>query len=313
MGFWPKWQYKEYVEKHSSRAEGMKLLHDYGEPWDHRYSSIHVGLESLPDWMSYLNIVSLNDHDLNFRALVQQYQLEARQHIESVKPRLDQIQQRQTGSALLAEISASDWTVVIQPYRGKGLNATSGQRTGHDDVSATARGAPVDRMSNPFGKRYDGRVGTGKGADAIVNFTPGMWKGAKMRKPSNAPDETLFHELVHASRQTRGVQDSSYVDNDYDDSEEYLAVVLTNIYMSEKGQLVMVGNHGTKPLQGPERDNFINNSQHTLLAPQQLMQNFKDSQRAFYDALANLPATIKWNPVRQHNEFRRQHDTTPFF
>jgi len=263
--------------------------------------------------MSYLNIVSLNDHDLNFRALVQQYQLEARQHIEAVKPRLDQIQQRLTGSALLAEISASDWTVYIQPYRGRGLNATSGQRTGHAEVSATARGAPVDHMSNPFGKHYDGRVGTGNGADAIVNFTPGMWAGSKMRKPSNAPDEALFHELVHASRQGRGVQDSSYVDHGYDDSEEYLAVVLTNIYMSEKGQLVLVGNHGTKPLQGAERDNFINNSQHNLLAPQQLMQSFKDSQRDFYNALANLPAAIRWNPVRQHNEFSQHHDTTRNF
>jgi len=182
-------------------------------------------------------------------------------------------------------------------------------------VDTLAKGGAIYEVTDVTGEyKQTGNKGTGKGTDVVLFFSPEMWRNQqKPVFPGANVDEVLFHELVHASRQTRGVQDSSYVDNDYDDSEEYLAVVLTNIYMSEKGQLVMVGNHGTKPLQGPERDNFINNSQHTLLAPQQLMQNFKDSQRAFYDALANLPATIKWNPVRQHNEFRRQHDTTPFF
>jgi Effector protein len=312
MGFWPRWQYEEYVKKHSPGLAGRKLLRESSESWDDRFLNIHVGLESFPEWMSYF-IVSLNDHDLNFRALVDRYQLEVRQHIEAVKPRLDQIQQRLTGLALLAETGATDWTVLIQPYRRRGVNASSGQRTSHAEAGATARHAPLDRMANPFDENYDDRVGTGRGANAIVNFTPGMWTGSALRKPGNGPDEVLFHELVHASRQMRGVQDASYVDHDYDDSEEYLAVVLSNIYLSEKGQLVLVGDHGTKPLQGVERDNFINNSQHNLLAPRQLLQDFKDSQRDFYNALANLPTSIRWNPVRQHNEFSQQHDTTRVF
>jgi hypothetical protein len=124
----------------------------------------------------------------------------------------------------------------------------------------------------------------------------------------------LFHELVHSSRAFRGVEDPKYVDHDYDNQEELLAITITNIYLSEKGQQVLVGDHGTKPLQGVERDNWLNNSQHIdSLSPKELMKNFKNSQKEFYKALADLPIPPRWNPVRDHYEFSRRHDTSPVF
>jgi len=87
----------------------------------------------------------------------------------------------------------------------------------------------------------------------------------------------------------RGVSDKKIVTRGYGDQEEYIAVVLTNIYMSEKGQRVFAGSHGSKILQGLDLEFFLDNSQHVNLSPMQLLDNFRWSQPAFYKALADLP------------------------
>ena len=315
MGFWPIWRYKEFVANHASPAERRSLAQKPRQLWDNHYQNIYVAFKSLPAWMSVSNIISLNDRDINFRSLVEIYQLHARQHFESVKPWLDQIRTRFSGLALLAEIAASqDYDVLILPYRGKGDNAEAGFGSVDDEIDGTARGAPLQPIWNPFEEDPDPRRGTGAGADSLVRFTPGIFTGARLSKPGNAPDEVLFHELVHSSRALRGVQDEGYADQDYDDQEEFIAIVIANIYLSEKGQQVLLGDHDNKPLQGVERDNWLNNSQHmSSLSPRMLITNFKRSQKDFYTALANLPVPPRWNPVRDHNDFSRSHDTTPFF
>jgi len=52
------------------------------------------------------------------------------------------------------------------------------------------------------------------------------------------------------------------VNKGYDDIEEYLAVVLTNIYLSDKGQDVFRGSHrGNTILRGEATHNFLHSSQ----------------------------------------------------
>jgi len=83
------------------------------------------------------------------------------------------------------------------------------------------------------------------------------------------------------------------VNKGYDNIEEYLAVVLSNIYLSDKGQDVFRGNHGSAMLRGADADNFLHNSQNVDVRPTMFIQNFKDCQPAFYQALVDLPA---WRP-----------------
>jgi hypothetical protein len=315
MGFWAIWQYDEYVGKHTSPGEKMKLFRDSQELWDDSYPNIYMAFEALPKWLSVENIISLNDKDINFHALLGLYRLEARRHFESVKGWLEQIRRWRTGLALFAEINkGSPRSVFILPYRGKTPNASAGYRSDYSEIGGLARGVPLQQMWNPFEEEPDPTVGKGTGSNSRVRFTPGMYTGSELRKPGNGPDEVLFHELVHSSRAFRGVEDPKYVDHDYDNQEELLAITITNIYLSEKGQQVLVGDHGTKPLQGVERDNWLNNRQHIdSLSPKELMKNFKMSQKEFYKALADLPIPPRWNPVRDHYEFSRRHDTTPAF
>ncbi len=148
-------------------------------------------------------------------------------------------------------------------------------------------------------------LGDGGGTNALIWYSPEMFEGRyRPTEPAQQPDEVLYHELVHASRDMRGVRKNFLVNKGYDNFEEYLAVVLTNIYLSDKGQLVFAGNHGgTVILHGADADNFLHNSQNVDVPPTMLIQNFKDYQPEFYRALATLPSwRPKHNWVRQYDE-----------
>src|SRR5262249_52782436 len=152
------------------------------------------------------------------------------------------------------------------------------------------------------GVEFEGaKLGTGKGTDPTVLFTPGMWKGTQ--GPGTFADEVLFHELVHASRIISGVQYLQHVDHDYDNQEEYLAVVLTNIFLAEKGQTKLRADHSfhddnpkLRILIDPKH--FLKNPQGVNITPLELIGSFKIRQPILYGALADIPKSVAWfNPI----------------
>jgi hypothetical protein len=167
--------------------------------------------------------------------------------------------------------------------------------------AATAKGAAVMLQA-------DGRpvIGPGMGAHSHIRFTPSMYRPSS--GPGQAPDEVLFHELVHASREMRGVFFRMPANKGYIDLEEYIAIILCNIYLSEKRQEVFVGTHdGSAILRGADADNFLHNVQRVDLPPTMVIQNFKDSQPKFYRALVDVPpARAKYNWIRQYDEEARK-------
>ena len=66
---------------------------------------------------------------------------------------------------------------------------------------------------------------------STIEFSPGC------KDPAWPDDETLFHELVHAIRMSRGIRDCEKLPaglSKYDTREEFYTILLTNIYTSEK-------------------------------------------------------------------------------
>jgi hypothetical protein len=319
MGFWPSRVYRRYVEAHAGTAR-HELLHPEGELFaDSKFGNILIKYDSMPAWMGYSNLITLDNNDARFRAqneahfrrLLHVYRSDAADYTRAVKSRLNQMLERLTGAALLAEIGATDSDLDIIPNREEEGSDVNSRTHANDIDQATALGRLIHR-----GDLDDLSVGEGGGSDSTVKYTPGMYTGSVMAEISKGPDEVLFHELVHASRQMRGVADKIPVNAGYGNQEEYLAVVLTNIYMSEKGQWRFRASWGDwdddeEPtgarahLQGGDADWFIRNVQHVNLSPSQLMENFKRSQPRFFNALAHLPPERpKFNPVRQY--FREQ-------
>ncbi len=190
-------------------------------------------------WMEISNLITLDNGDkrftreneVHFRLLLHAYRTDKADYISDVKSRLGQIRQRRTGQALLAEIRDTNNTLIIVPYNGSDINAEAGSRNERDMVDATA----VNRRVN-YRDYKDKRYGTGQGTDSIIKFSPDIFVGAVMAQEGYAPDEALYHEMVHSSREMGGKFDAVPVNAGYGDAEEYLAIVLTNIYLSDKGQ-----------------------------------------------------------------------------
>src|SRR5262249_51865265 len=140
-------------------------------------------------------------------------------HEQSAKEQLAAIwgPGRGTAKALAAEIKRAGPPVLIHPYLfwdWLGMNAPEGSlRSGN-------------------GEKPGGR---------LVHFTAYMWNRegqsgtSGYTGPGSEADAMLFHELVHASRARNTPMSMEPVtQGGYDNEEEYVATVLTNVYLSEK-------------------------------------------------------------------------------
>jgi hypothetical protein len=90
--------------------------------------------------------------------------------------------------------------------------------------------------------------------DINVQFLPSTWQAgsACATAPSAAPAPVLLHELVHAYRQINGkvISAGAKVPGfNYENKEEFYAILLTNIHLSATGQRVLRRDHTDhKPL-----------------------------------------------------------------
>lgn len=87
--------------------------------------------------------------------------------------------------------------------------------------------------------------GTGKGANIRLYYHPGSWTAARQNRAVDVaagidtladnfqPDDVLFHELVHAYRAMLGIFEAVPTGDTWSATEEFFAIVLSNIYVSE--------------------------------------------------------------------------------
>jgi hypothetical protein len=262
-------------------------------------TNIVIDYDPMPEWMWQTNIILYDEvpqlrglvtlFDLDghgrFIKLADRFKLERDRFIKKTDKCLKDILKLPTGIALLREISRrTDNMVRIVPDWDHSASSGTDETVIDDEINAD------------------------------VEFTAGSYKDSeKTGKPGYKDDEILYHELVHALRRIAGEgrRWRRSMNQNYHNSEEYLAIVLTNIYLSDKKQTLFVGDHlsaeKTKPLTSWQRDHFLENSQNVDLSPMQLLTEFRESQPSFYNALARLPPNKpKFNPVREHEHRSKQ-------
>jgi hypothetical protein len=79
----------------------------------------------------------------------------------------------------------------------------------------------------------------------------------------------------------------------FDDQEEFFAIVVENIYMSEKGKTVFRANHGDKTMQDSALKPWIDNA--TFRG---LFDKLRRQQKALYEEIEAVPASF--NPIAQY-------------
>jgi len=170
----------------------------------------------------------------------------------SVKWVLDWILRSDTGTAVLGAIKRAGQPLLILPYT-KDAEKVAGTCNAYaapvDMVKAGAKDQPILNgrkvltENNPLKRLLklpqEPLAGTGEGSDSFIRFSPGMWGfggACYPGMPGASPSEILLHEMLHAYRQMRG--DSYALPTtggrvQYDNLEEFFAIVVTNIFVSD--------------------------------------------------------------------------------
>ena len=173
--------------------------------------------------------------------------------------------------------------------QGKRILACSSNPTG------TVRSASV--LTDPQGQPYLGRGG---GSDTEIRFNALMWvppPGGGAVAPGAEADEILLHEMGHGLRQMRGqMQCSGTSDNPaYDTREEFVAILISNLYRSERRRPGLRSDHGANspPLSAALSDSatFLSTGNH-----KDYIHQMFDEDLVFAKNLSNV--SCPFNPVK---------------
>lgn len=152
-----------------------------------------------------------------------------------------------------------------------------------------------------------------EGETAFVYFDPDPWRAdsfmrqeaaimnpAKFGGVAMEADVVLFHELVHAVRRLKGVTDRTPTrTSDYVNLEEFTAVLVTNIAISEKNQLASLRYSERTfiaiPAQYKTSAGFLRNTEHADLVRRIIARDPILSRE-----IANSPHANPFNPFRRH-------------
>jgi hypothetical protein len=196
----------------------------------------------------------------------QDYQVQVRQC-------LDWIARSDTGLVLLRAIKRTGKIITISPYTETDCNAAVQPA---DRAAATPVGQPVlvgghsfefinevDKIRDLLGLQQEALMGSGKGSNSDLTFTPAMFESGAggacssfAGKPGASPSQVLFHELCHAYRAASGAflpRPTTFGSVLYTNMEEFFAVVLSNVLISDptfnSGNRTLRAHHaGFKPL-----------------------------------------------------------------
>jgi hypothetical protein len=242
------------------------------------FPHISIGFHPLDEWLNLQPV----PRQKPLRLALHRFALAQIDYRNEVLKQLGALGGRRTGKALLAEISGvSSKTVAIVPtFTDDPFDAD----THADDAVAATRLGFKERDQD--GLSFPGPIlGTGQGSDSTVHYTP-VPKGTASSGPGSLSDEILLHELVHAGRQVKGIQNFEAIHNGAQNEEEYLAIIVTNVYLSEKKQTKFRGpNHKAFDVL-PQPERFLEGQRE-----RQLMEKLRSGQNSLWGALINIDAS----------------------
>ena len=169
-------------------------------------------------------------------------------HESAVLELLETIKGTQSGRDLLGQIENRckrfDKSLTIVPWSldDRRKDAVNSSPRPVNPPAASPKGKPMlrggaDIEITPEDERFI-VIGTGKGGGSSVrlHFSADL-PYSDDGSIGSEPDEVLFHEMVHALRMLQGelqAVPTGTQDDQYHNVEEFFAVLVTNIYMSEK-------------------------------------------------------------------------------
>jgi hypothetical protein len=217
-------------------------------------------------------------------------------HQRSILKLLDLIHAEAAGRAVLSELSSAPHEVLIFPFDFQ--PSQNWRKKSADEPIVVAR-TQANTVQNAINAMREGLPVCGKTrtGHAVCIASPGgggraeIFFAASLATGSDSADEVLLHELVHASRHMRGLIHHFPMTGGYENQEEFLAMVVENIYRSEKGRAPI--SYGGPPMDKPDAflDSDISPSPRTVIA------GLRSNQPTLFAALSKVET--RFNPVRE--------------
>jgi hypothetical protein len=215
--------------------------------------------------------------------------------MEEVRRLLRRIEGTKVGSMLLGDIRSWNRWVRIEPYWwGSPTHSQYFYKNKLCNASSTAHGPAL----------MDGRI-----VYSIVNISPERWaQGTPCAKRSRAGavsevHEILFHELVHVlrhvSRKWSGTDRLGGGVRDQNNFEEFIAILVTNIYASCNGKKALRAghaDHSRMPSDLTDSFRFFEISAQAF----SLIEKFHSDHPEFAAQLATVEAPF--NPIWAHRK-----------
>lgn len=249
---------------------------------------------------------------------------------QSVLMWLHQLRMTKTGTAVLGAIGLqSQCKLTIKPYTDElrkqdPANAYASQLSATDAYPANVllkTGKPDDPATPGVDESIASTKllwwditfsGTGEGSDVDILFSPDMWVDGGSGATAVAswggtvtgasPDQILLHEMLHALRQMSGHLNQVALTGplaNYHDQEEFFAVLISNIYMSEQGKTNLRANHSSfSPMRSDlATGGFLTDA---TLGPlhRRLVEQFCDEEPWLCMIVALTCSLASFNPIR---------------
>jgi hypothetical protein len=187
------------------------------------------------------------------------------------------------------------------------FNATAGPT---DWAKATPKGQAALSCGGANQNQPFGVTGIGSGSDSVVKFTPAMWETSDVTAafgatnaagPGVKKDEILLHEMVHGMRQMTGTSLCAATPDNagLDTVEEFMAIVISNVYRSELGFRDLRADHrGFAKLAADLTDSqkFLDKDKDQPTSNFKRMQQLKKEHPRLCENLAKVTATF--NPFK---------------
>jgi Effector protein len=161
-------------------------------------------------------------------------------YLSDVNDELEFIDKPGVGRLLLQALPSNEVVLIAKRKQSAALTVAEDNQHGY----------VAGYVFNP-GTIYEKKA-VGGGSNTVIFFKPGGEVGSCVNADADDPcigltdEEVLVHELVHAMRDMEGKFNPIALrepDKDYDDVEEFYAILVANIFMSERGEKQLRKDH----------------------------------------------------------------------